>query len=138
MTSDIKTARDFFEACETGQGWDACAPFCHADSTFAAQSGALADVKTLAAYTEWMKGLLVTIPNGAYELTGFAMDAERQTVIASAIFTGHHHGEGGPVPPTGLRAESDYVYVMKMEAGRVKHVTKIWNDGIALQQLGWG
>ena len=55
----------------------------------------------------------------------------------SAIFTGSHTGPNGPVPPTGKRANSDYVYVMKMEAGLVRHMTKVWNDGWALQQLGW-
>ena len=137
VSSDIEVARGFFTACETGQGWAACAAFCHADAGFSAQSGAIAAITTLADYAEWMKGLLVTIPDGAYELTGFAMDDERQTVIAAAVFTGAHSGPNGPVPPTGKRAQSDYVYVMKMEAGRVRHMTKVWNDGWALKQLGW-
>jgi ketosteroid isomerase-like protein len=137
MTSDIDTARRFFDACETGQGWTACAPFCHADAGFSAQSGAIAAITTLAEYTEWMKGLLVTIPDGAYRLTGFAMDSERATVVASAVFTGAHTGPDGPVPPTGKEAESDYAYVIRMADGRVQHMTKIWNDNWALQQLGW-
>lgn len=137
MTSGIDTARAFFVACETGQGWAGCEASCHADAGFSAQSAAIAAITTLADYAEWMKGLLVTIPDGACHLTGFALDAERQTVIASAVFTGTHSGAGGPVPPTGKRAESDYAYVIRMEAGRVRHMTKVWNDSWALQQLGW-
>jgi predicted ester cyclase len=137
VTSAIDTARAFFAACETGQGWAECAAFCHADAGFSAQSGAIAAITTLAEYTEWMKGLLVIIPDGAYRLTGFAIDDERQTVIASAVFTGTHTGPNGPVPPTGKHATSDYVYVMQMEAGLVRHMTKVWNDGWALAQFGW-
>jgi hypothetical protein len=134
---DIDTAKAFFIACETGQGWAACAAHCHPDAGFSAQSDAIASITTLADYTEWMKGLLGPIPDGNYELTGFAGDAERGTVIASAVFTGSNTGPGGPATPTGKRAESDYVYVMKMEAGKVRHMTKVWNDGWALRQLGW-
>lgn len=43
--------------------------FCKAD--------ALADATTLAAYTEWVKGLLTPIPDGQYALKAFAMDEGR-------------------------------------------------------------
>jgi len=26
---------------------------------------------------------------------------------------------------------------MEFEEGRIRHMTKIWNDGISLKQLGW-
>jgi hypothetical protein len=51
-----QTAERFFDACETGKGWEACKEFCHTDASFSAQAGALAEVQTLEAYTEWMKG----------------------------------------------------------------------------------
>jgi ketosteroid isomerase-like protein len=41
------------------------------------------------------------------------------------------------VPPTGKKVEADYVYVMDFDNGRIKHVTKIWNDVVSLRQLGW-
>ena len=137
MTATSDTAHAFFEACESGKGWAECAQYCDADATFSAQSGAIADIATLADYTEWMKGLLGILPDGAYELTAFAEDIERETVVASAVFTGTHTGEGGPVPPTGQAANSDYVYVIKLSGGKVSHMTKVWNDGWALKQLGW-
>ena len=40
------------------------------------------------------------------------------------------HREGGPVPPTGKSAQADYVYVMEFDGDRIRHMTKIWNDGI--------
>jgi len=66
--SNMPTARDFFEACETGRGWDICRQWCHDDATFSAQADALADVSTVEGYTEWMKGLLVPLPDGRSEV----------------------------------------------------------------------
>lgn len=59
-------------------------------------------------------------------------------VSVYAVFRGTHTGEGGPVPPTGERVESDYVYVMDFDGDRIRHLTKIWNAAFALEQLGWG
>ena len=102
-----------------------------------AQADALAEVTTLEGYTEWMKGLLTPIPDGRYELTAFAADAERGTVVATAVFHGTQSGPGGPVAPTGKTVASDYAYVMTFEGDRIRHMTKIWNDVPALRQLGW-
>jgi len=130
-------AEQFFDACETGRGWEACKEFCHPEATFSAQAGALADVKTLEGYTEWMKGLFTPVPDGRYELRSFAVDEERNNVTAFAVFRGTHTGEGGPVAPTGKAVSADYVYIMDFEGDRIRHLTKVWNDSITLQQLGW-
>lgn len=130
-------AEQFFDACETGKGWEACKEFCHPEATFSAQAGALADVKTLEGYTEWMKGLFTPVPDGRYELRSFAVDEERNNVTAFAVFRGTHTGEGGPVAPTGKAVSADYVYIMDFEGDRIRHLTKVWNDSITLQQLGW-
>jgi len=138
MADMTATAMQFFEACETGKGWAGCAPFCTADATFAAQAEPLAGVKTLEAYTEWMKGLLAFMPDGRYELKSFATDEARQNVSAYGVFTATHTGQGGPAPPTGKRTRTDYVYVMDFAAGRIRHMTKIWNAPWAMKELGWG
>lgn len=131
-------AHAFFDACETGKGWEVCSEYCHPGATFSAQAGALADVNTLEGYTEWMKGLLLgPVPDGRYELRSFAVDDARNNVMGYAVFHGTHTGEGGPVPPTGKSVAADYVYVMDFEGDRIKHMTKIWNDTITLQELGW-
>jgi predicted ester cyclase len=133
MSNILEPARQFFEACETGQGWDACRAFCNPDATFSSQTGALAEI----GYTEWMKGLLTPIPDGRYELKFFAADEADQSVAAFAVFHGTQTGPGGPVPATGNKIAADYVYHMVFEGARIKHMTKIWNDAISLQQLGW-
>jgi predicted ester cyclase len=137
MSTISDTAERFFDACETGKGWDGCQPYCHSGATFAAQADALADIATLEAYTEWMKGLLTILPDGTAEVRSFAVDEVRHNVAAYGVFRGTHTGEGGPVPPTGKSAEADYVYVMEFDGDRIRHMTKIWNDGITLRQLGW-
>ena len=131
------TAREFFEACETGKGWEVCQQFCHDDASFECQADALADTSTLEGYADWMKGLLTPVPDGHYELKGFAADEERDIVMAFAVFHGTQTGEGGPVPATGNSIAADYVYSMKFDGGKIRHMTKIWNDVISLRQLGW-
>ena len=136
MSSIKETAEKFFEACDKGKGWEGCQQYCQPQATFSAQADALAGVETLEAYTEWMKGLLTPMPDGSYEVRSFAVDEERSNVSAFGVFRGTHTGEGGPVPPTG-KNEADYVYIMDFEGDQIRHVTKIWNDGISMKQLGW-
>jgi len=137
MSSIKETAAEFFEACETGKGWEVCSQFCHRGASFSAQADALSGINSLEGYTEWVKGLEGPIPDGGYDLKSFAVDDDGQKVIAFSVFNGTHTGEGGPVPPTGKRAATDYVYVMEFDDGLIRHMTKIWNDGHALRQLGW-
>jgi len=137
MASITANARKFFEACETGKGWDGCKEFCTPGATFSAQAEPLADTRTLAQYADWMKGLLTFVPDGRYELKSFAVDEERKNVCAYAVFHGTHTGQGGPCPPTGKRTASDYVYVMDFEGDKIRHMTKIWHAGMAMKDFGW-
>ena len=86
MASITAIANDFFAACETGKGWEACKAYCAPNATFAAQAEPLADIKTLAEYTDWMKGLMTIMPDGSYEVKSFATDTERNNVAAYAVF----------------------------------------------------
>ena len=137
MTSMMATAQEFFAACEVGKGWEACKAYCAPNATFSAQAEPLAEVKTLAAYTDWMKAMCTVFPDARYDLKSFAADPERNNVSAYAVFQGTHTGQGGPVPPTGKKLSTDYVYVMQFEGGKIVHMTKIWHAGIALKQVGW-
>ena len=130
-------AAAFFDACETGKGWEVCSAYCTPSATFSAQAEPLLDVKTLEHYTEWMKGIMKVLPDAHYEVKSFAADIARNNVIAYAVFSGTHTGQGGPVPPTGCRVSTDYVYVMQFEGDKIAHMTKIWNAGLALKELGW-
>ena len=37
----------------------------------------------------------------------------------------------------GREVSTDYVYVMQFEDDKIVHLTKIWNAGLALKDLGW-
>ena len=137
MSSMLGPAKLFFEACESGEGWDGCRIYCHPGATFSAQSETLVGVSTVEAYCDWMKSLFTPVPDGHYELKFFAADESTNSIAAFAVFHGTQTGPGGPVAPTGKKVASDYVYHMVFDDGRIQHVTKIWNDNIALQQLNW-
>ena len=137
MSQVLEQAKSFFDACETGKGWEDCSPYCHPEATFSAQAAALADIETLEGYCEWMKNLFTPVPDGRYELKFFALDEERNCVAAFAVFHGTQTGPGGPGEPTGNTVAADYVYAMQFDGDRIFHMTKIWNDTISLQQLGW-
>ena len=137
MASITETAEKFFAACDTGKGWQGCQAYCHPDATFSVQADALAGIETIEQYTEWMKGLFTPLPDGSYDLKSLATDEERKVVTAYGVFSGSHTGDGGPVPPTGKRTQTDYVYAMEFDGDKIRHMTKIWNDGFALKGLGW-
>jgi predicted ester cyclase len=136
MSAIRDAAEKFFDACETGKGWEGCKQYCHPGATFSAQADALTGVNTVEAYTNWMQGMYSPLPDAQYEIKSFAVDDTRNNVAAFGVFRGTNTGPG-PVPPTGKRIEADYVYVMDFDSGRIKHVTKIWNDVASLRQLGW-
>ena len=135
--SITETAWAFFEACETGKGGEVCKAWCHDDATFSCQAGALANVASATGYADWMKGILGPLPDGRYELKAFSADEERNAVTAVAVFHGTHTGKGGPMAPTGKSIATDYVYLFDFDGGKIRHMTKIWNDTLALQDLGW-
>ena len=115
MASITEIAARFFEACETGKGWQVCKAYCMPGATFSAQAEPLADLHNLQEYTDWMKGVLTFIPDGRYELKSFGTDKERGSVCAYGVFSGTHTAEGGPCAPTGKSMSTDYVYVMDFE-----------------------
>ena len=138
MASIREIAQEFFVACERGKGWSGCKAFCRPNATFSSQAEPLMGFATLEQYTDWMKGLLTILPDGKYEVRSFAVDGERKNVCAYGVFSGTHTGEGGPTAPTGQRLKgSDYVYVMEFDGDKIKHMTKIWNAGWAMKELGW-
>ena len=100
--SITETAQAFFEACEKGKGWEVCRSYCTPNSTFSAQAEPLADVKTLAQYTDWMKGILAVLPDAHYEVRSFATDFARNSVSPRmAYFMGPILARAGQVLRSG-------------------------------------
>ena len=137
MSNITTVAKQFFEACETGKGWEGCQAYCTPNASFSAQAEPLAEVRTLRGYADWMKGLLSFMPDGRYAVKSFATDDDRNSVCAYGVFSATHTGQGGPCPPTGKSTTTDYVYVMDFAGDKIRHMTKIWNAGWAMKELGW-
>jgi len=113
------------------------APIAHPTPTFCAQAEPLLEVKTLAQYTDWMKGILTVLPDGHYEVKSFATDLTRNNVAVYGVFIGTHTGPGGPVPPTGLAPALTMSMSCSLEGDKIVHMTKIWHAGLAMKELGW-
>jgi hypothetical protein len=137
MANITTLAREFFEACETGGGWEACRAYCTPHASFSARAEPLSGVHTLQQYADWMNGLLGFITPGRYAVKSFATDDARHGVCAFAVFSATHTGAGGPCPPTGKSTSTDYVHVMDFDGDKIRHMTKIWNAGWAMKELGW-
>ena len=129
MSAMRDTAEKFFEACESGKGWEGCKQYCRPDATFSAQADALGRASTrVEAYTNWMKGMYTPLPDARYEIRSFAVDERRNNVAAFGVFRATNSGQWRPGAATGKALEADYVYVMDFDNGQIKHMTKIWND----------
>lgn len=131
------TAQSFFDACEAGKGWEVCKAWCHDGASFSCQADALLEITSLEGYVGWAASLLTPMPDIHPEIKSVGTDAKRNSVSIFATIHGTHTGEGGPVPATGKKASGDYVYVLQFDGDKISGMTKIWNDGFTLRQLGW-
>ena len=133
MPAITETARRFFTACETGRGWEACRAYCTEDATFSAQCEPLAEIGTVAAYTDWISGVLHAFRDGWYEVRSFATDEVTGTVCAYGVFSARIVGKAAP----DKVIHADYVYVMRFDGPAIRHLTKIWNAGWTMKEMGW-
>ena len=132
MSNITSVAKQFFEACETGKGWEGCRAYCTSNASFSAQAEPLAEVRTLQGYADWMKGLLSFMPDGCYAVKSFATDDDRNSVCAYGVFSATHTGHGGPCPPTGKSTTTDYVYVMDFEGDKIDLERRLGDEGARL------
>ncbi len=137
--SAFENAKQFLEACDAGKGWEGCKDYAASDASFTCQADALADVSTVEDYCEWMRRLIEEpMPDASYTLHAASFDEANNAAIFAATFHATHTAEGGPVPATFNKTNTDYVYVLKMNGeGKVQKMRKIWNDAYALSELGW-
>ena len=97
-----------------------CSAYCTPNATFSARAEPLLH-KTFEQYTDWMKGIVTVLPDARYEVKSFATDSARNNIAAYGVFFGTHTAASGPVPPTGRRVSTVYVYVMKFECVKIAH-----------------
>jgi len=137
--SAFDNATKFFHACESLQGWAGCQQYTADGAGFSAQSEPLVDTHTVEDYCNWIQGFgSVTAAGCSYDLHTSSFDDATNTAIFFATFTGSHVGDGGPVPPTNKETNTQYVYILKMNAdGKVESMQKVWNAPWAMRELGW-
>ena len=136
--SNIKdVANSFFENCEKGMGWDVCKDYCLEEASFSSHAQPLLEINSIEGYANWMQGVCTILPDCSYEIKSVTVDEENNHISFFAVFSGTHTAEGGPVAPTGLKGEVDYVYALEFQEDKIKHLTKIWNPHYFNKQIGW-
>ena len=94
MSNIKEVANRFFEACETGKGWEVCKDYCTKDATFSSHAEALSEINSIEGYSDWMIGICSTMPDSNYEIKSVTVDIEKKHVSFFAVFSGTHLGEG--------------------------------------------
>jgi hypothetical protein len=137
--SAFENAREFFDACETSEGWEGCKQYVADGAPFFAQCEPLAEIDTVEAYCEWMADMGTILAAGAnYDINASGFDERTRTAIFFGTYHLKHTGEGGPVPPTHKETDAHYVYCLTMNADdRIEKMVKIWNAPWTLRELGW-
>jgi hypothetical protein len=137
MSSITEIASMFFDACESGKGWEVCQRYCTPDASFSSQTEHMARQRTIRDYADACATFLLLCPDAHYVVRSFATDNERNNVCAFAAITGTHTGAVGPRSPTGRTTTTEYVYVMDFDGEKIRHMTKVWNENWAMKELGW-
>lgn len=112
-------AKAFFNACETGKGWNGTAMYVKADTTtFEAQvmnTPALEKIHVIKDYVEWMVSIVKEMgPKATFKVRAGAFDAERNSASYYGVFAG----------------SIDYVYYLHFDdtTCKIDDMVKIWND----------
>ena len=120
---NLQTARNFFEQCDYGKGWDACKAYCQQDATFETEAETLSAINTLDTYCDWMTNAIDMFDdNVEIEIKAEAYDRQRDIVLIYAEISGNLIL--GPEP---MFAKTDYVYVLRFDDGKISHMAKIWD-----------
>jgi hypothetical protein len=106
-TSITDVAEAFFDACERGKGWEVCHAYCTPNATFSAQAEPLLDLRTLAQYTDWMKGILTVLSDARYEVKSFATDScgPLESILADFLWIAEARRFGGAEPRSPAGAQ---------------------------------
>ena len=121
--SRSKAAQTFFDAVESGKGWEECSKYVTDGATFCCQSDILKDVKTLKQYHDWKAEGFKVMTQCSYKIVAKVEHVNNKVVFYSQFFA------MPGAPPT------DYVYVLDMTTdGKCAGIVKIWNSTFAYSQ----
>ena len=118
----LATARAFFDACDFGKGWGECKRYCHDGASFETEAETLAGVDRMDIYCDWMVDALAMFDeNVEIEVKAEAHDQARDIVLIFAEICGNVI-----IGPQPMFTKTDYVYVIHFEAGKIRHMAKVW------------
>jgi hypothetical protein len=132
-------AKKIMDVIDHVKPWADIAELVVEDCPFLCQADALKGVTTVKAWYDWMVNFETNIAPGCKPIVHqVAWDAENKAALLNATFLATHSGDGGPLPATNKSTKTDYVYICKMNnEGKCVSLTKVWNDGYCLQEMGW-
>ena len=135
----FSNAKKVIEVLDSVGDWGEIKDIVEEGAPFVCQADALADVKTIRGWYDWMVNFKANIcPDAKFTVKSTAWDAERKVCAHAAVFHATHTGSGGPCEATNKHADTDYFYQVETnDDGKITGMWKIWNDGHCLKQLGW-
>ncbi len=137
MSAIRDTAEKFFDACESGKGWDGCKRLLPTGRDVFGAGRCLGWRQHRRGVHELDEGNVYPDTRRAATRSDRLPSMSGATTSPRLACSAPRIPVRGPVPPTGKRLEADYVYVMDFDNGQIKHMTKIWNDVRQPAQLGW-
>lgn len=140
MTSTaFSNAKKVFECIDTAKTFDTISEYVEEDATFNCQAAAMNDLNTVKDYSDWMVDFgIQTVPGYTYDVHYCAWDENTKTAMYFATFHATHTGPGGPVEPTNKTMHANYTYCAVMnEDNKITEMTKVWNDGYSMTEIGW-
>lgn len=135
----LTNAKKIMDVIDAIKPWDEIADLVVEDCPFVCQADALKDVTTLKGWYDWMVNFDANIAPGCKpKVHNIAWDADNKVALLFATYLATHSGDGGPVPATNKSTKTHYVYVCEMNSeDKCSRLTKVWNDGYCLKELGW-
>ena len=122
--SGFKVAKQFFEACEAGEGW-VLPKFVADDAVFAAQSEPIVDIKSVKDYAEWMKKM------GGVLKSNYAHSSARMNKRCAFFLLLFTRPTLGRAVRCSLTSRPTPIMFMRYDSQNdaVTSMTKIWSAG---------
>lgn len=92
------------------------------------------DIKGLEEYKQYQQQFLTTFPDEHNTIN--LIIAEGDYVAGYNTLTGTQKGLMGPFQPTGKEMKSDYIWIFRMEDGKIAEIWVEWDNLAVLTQLG--
>jgi steroid delta-isomerase-like uncharacterized protein len=101
---------------------------------FVRHSQAGGDIQNLEEYKQYQQKLKATFPD-QYNTINIII-AEGNYVAGYNTLNATQNGAEGPYPPAGKKMKSEYIWIFRMEDGKIAEIWVEWDNLAVLTQLG--